>query len=430
MRGEKIDKNLFIKNRKKITKAVKKDSIVIVNSNDQMPRNGDQFYSFRQNSDLFYLTGINQKKTLLILCPDHKNEKYHEALYILKSNKTLEIWEGHKYTKEEAREISGIENIYWLDDLNAMLNDIVLGAENIYLNSNEYPKFSTEVESRDDRFGKQIRKKFPNHHYERLAPIITKYRLQKEKQEIELINKACVITEKAFLDVLKIVKPGTHEFEIEAEITKVFLSNRANGHAYAPIIATAKNACALHYIENNDVCKDGDLVLMDFGAEYANYAADCTRTIPVNGKFTKRQKDVYETVLNILKKAIKLMVTGSSINKLNKEVNSLVEEELVKLGLITNEEIKNQNPDEPAYTKYFMHGTSHFIGLDVHDVGAKVTIFIPGMVLSCEPAIYIPEENMGIRLENDILITKNGQVDLMDSIPIEIEDIEKLMQTR
>ncbi len=427
MRYDQINKQLFIKNRKKLVKKAEKNSLFILNANDQMPRNGDQFFPFRQNSDLFYSCGINQEKTLLLMCPDHPNKKYHETLFIIKTSKLTEIWEGHKLTKEEAKNLSGIENIYWIDQLDTLLNDIVLGTENIYLNANEYPKFSTEVESKDERFGKFIHKKYPNHKYHRLAPLITELRLQKETEEIELLIKACTITEKAFHRVLKFVEPGVKEYEIEAEITHEFLKNRANGHAYAPIISSGKNACVLHYIENNDECKNGEMVLMDFGSEYAYYAADCTRTIPVNGKFTERQKEIYNAVLGILRKSIKMMIPGATINKFNKKVNQLMEKELVKLGLLSEDEIKNQNPDEPAYTKYFMHGTSHFIGLDVHDVGSKDTIFKPGMLLSCEPAIYVSEENIGIRLENDILITKDGQIDLMESIPIEIDEIEELM---
>lgn len=430
MRYDQIDKTLFIKNRKKLVAKLKNSSVAIVNSNDKMPRNGDQFYTYRQNSDLFYLTGIDQEKTSLILCPGHPNEKFREALFIRKSDKLLEIWEGYKLTEDEAKKISGIANVYWINDLEYMLNEFVLNSENVYLNSNESPKFSTEVESKDRRFGRLVQTKFPNHKFHRLAPILSVLRMQKETEEIDLIKKACNITGKAFLKLLKSIKQGIKEFEIEAEMSFEFNMNKANGHAYAPIIASGKNACILHYIDNNKTCNYGDMVLMDFGAEYANYASDCTRTVPVNGKFTARQKEVYNSVLSILKKTIKLMVPGITINKLNKKVAQLIENELIKLKLITKKEIEKQSQEEPLYTKYFMHGVSHFIGLDVHDVGSKDEVFKPGMILSCEPAIYILEESLGIRLENDILITKDGQIDLTESIPIEIEEIEGLMDRK
>ena len=428
MKKQLLDSNVFKINRKKITSELLPQSVAFVNSNDELPRNGDQNYYFRQNSDLFYLTGINQEKTLLLFCPEHPNEKYREILFIRKADKKLETWQGHKLTKDEAKEISGVENIKWLGELENILTDLMFYSENVYLSTNENLGYKRFFNDRDFRFINKLKFQFPLHNYKRLSPIIIKHRLIKEPQEIKIIKQACKITKNALLRVLKFVKPGVKEYEIEAEITHEFIKNNAKCHAYQPIIASGKDSCILHYIYNNKVCQKNDILLMDFGAEYKNYAADLTRTIPVNGKFTKRQKEVYQAVLNVQKQAIKLMVVGKTINSYNKEVGKIMETELIKLGLLKNEEIKNQNPDFPLYKKYYLHGTSHFMGLDVHDVGTKDTIFKAGMLLSCEPGIYIPEENLGIRLENDILITETGQEDLMRDIPIEIDEIEKIMK--
>ncbi len=427
MRYQSVNKSLFIKNRNKVSEKLLKNSVAILNSNDQMPRNGDQNFTFRQNSDFFYFTGIEQEKSILLIYPDSKIEENKEILFILKPDVNLEIWEGHKLTKKEASEISGIKTVKWLDDFEMTMREIIILSENIYLNSNEYAKFTTEIDSRDLRFISDIKKMFPLHNYQRLAPIITKLRLIKEPEEIELMQKACDITTNAFHRVLKFVKPGVKEYEIEAEITYEFIRNGAGGHAYQPIVASGKDNCVLHYVFNDKVCSDGDLVLMDFGAEYAHYSADTTRTIPVNGKFSQRQKDVYSSVLNVMKNATKLIKKGSTINQINKEVNLLVEEELVKLGLADKKEIADEKTRNTVRMKYFMHGNSHFMGLDVHDVGYKDTILEPGMVLSCEPGIYISEENIGIRLENDILVTEDGQIDLLANEPVEIDEIEKLM---
>lgn len=427
MRYLKIDNELFKRNRHKLMNKFEKKSVAMLNSSDQVPRNGDQNFNFRQNSDFFYFTGIEQEKSILLLNPDSKISENKEILFILKPDLNLEIWEGHKLTNEEASEISGIKTVKWLDDFEMTMREIVILSENIYLNSNEYAKFTSEIDSRDLRFISDIKKMFPLHNYQRLAPLITKLRLIKEPEEIELMQKACDITNAAFRRVLKFVKPGVKEYEIEAEITYEFIRNGANGHAYQPIIASGKDNCALHYVFNDKVCNDGDLVLMDFGAEYANYLADTTRTIPVNGKFTERQKEVYSSVLKVLKNAEKLIKKGNTINQINKEVNIFIEEELVKLGLADKNEILDQKKKETVRMKYFMHGNSHFMGLDVHDVGYKDTVLEPGMVLSCEPAIYIAEENIGVRLENDILVTENGQINLLANEPIEIEEIEKLM---
>lgn len=427
-----INKMLFSKNRSKLINTLPDNSLVIINSNDEMPRNGDQLFKYRQNSDLFYLTGINFPKSILALCPGHPNENYREILFATKPNEYFATWYGHQPDKAELKALSDIKNIIWLDDFEAVLKDLMINSENIFLSSNEYIKFTPGFNDRNHRFAIDLKEKFPLHQYHRLTPLITDLRLQKEPEEIEAIKKACDITEKGFQRVLKSIKPNACEYQVEAELTYTFAINGANGHAYHPIVASGINACTLHYIENKNICKDGDLLLMDFGAEYENYAADCSRTIPVNGKFTTRQKAYYQAVLNVYKEAEKLFVVGNTIDKLNKETSILIEKELIKLGLFTNEDVIKQNTDSPLYLKYYMHGVSHFIGLDVHDVGSKQVEFREGMILSCEPGIYNKDEEngMGIRLENDILITKEGPVNLMKNIPIEIEEIEKIMQNR
>ncbi len=426
MKYSQLNNSLFEKNRKKIIKHLQSNSLVLLYSNDQMPRNGDQYFSFRQNSDMFYLTGIDQEKSILTLCPNHPDKGLREVLFIIESNEKIAIWEGHKYTKEEARKTSGISTIKYITEFDSIFRELSINAENIYLNLNENPKFKPDVISADQRFAETLKKEFPAHEIKRLAPIMKNLRLKKEPEEIELMKEACKITNKAFLRVLKFVKPNVTEYKVEAEITHEFLWNRATDHAYPPIIASGKSACILHYIENNKTCKDGDLLLMDFGAEYANYAADCTRTIPVNGKFTPRQKECYNAVLRVMKKAISWLTPGTTINKINERVENLIQEEHIKLGLYTQADVNNQNPEKPLVKKYYPHGTSHFIGLDVHDVGDRTTVLEEGMILTCEPGIYIPEENIGIRIENDIVVGLKP-VDLMEDIPREIEEIEKLM---
>jgi len=428
MRYSHISNSLFVKNRKKLSEKLKEKGIAIINSNDQMPKNGDQVFKYRQNSDFFYLTGIEQEKSILIINPNATKTTEKEILFILKANKELEIWEGHKLTNEEATEISGIKNIKYLLEFNSFLKELLLQNDNVFLNNNEYSKFSTPVLYKDIRFIKELKDIFPLHNFHRLAPILAELRLIKEPEEIELMQKACDITTQAFHKVLKLIKPGIKEYEIEAEITNEFIKNGANGHAYDPIVASGKNNCVLHYVANDMTCKDGDLVLMDFGAEYANYSADTTRTIPVNGKFSTRQKEVYNAVLRVMKKATSIMKVGMTINKINQQVDTLIEEELLNIGLANNNDFENNKKKDTIRMKYFMHGNSHFMGLDVHDVGTKDTIFKAGMVLSCEPGIYIEEEGFGIRIENDILITDNEPIDLLANEPIEIEDIERLMQ--
>ena len=427
MRYQPIDNNLFIRNRKNLMGLLEPDSIALFQSSDQYPRNGDQYFTYRQQSDIFYLTGIEQEQTMLMLAPGFFNETLREALFILKPNKKMETWEGHKLTKEEARDISGIQHVYWIEDFEVMLREVLLDSDNFYLNANEYVKFFTEVPERNLRQIWQLKEKYPLHNFKRLAPLMKQLRQIKSETEVDLMRKACKITDKAFDKVMKTIKPGMKEYEVEAEITAEFIRNGANGHGYAPIVASGKNACMLHYTYNDDVCNDGDLVLMDIGAEYANYTADMSRTIPVNGKFTPRQKECYNAVLDVFKQAREMLVPGNTIDKVNKAVNKLMEKKIIDLGLLTQEQVDSQDPDNPLYLKYFMHGISHPLGLDVHDVGSKYEPFRPGMVVTCEPGLYIEEESMGIRIENDILITEEGPVDLMINIPIETDEIEAAM---
>ena len=423
-----IDARLFIENRERFKAHLKPGSIAFFNANDEMPRNGDCNFPFRQNSDLFYLSGIDQEQTILVIFPDAPLPRYRELLFIKRTNEHIAIWEGHKYTKEEARQASGIENIYWIEDYNSILPMLMNHAKNIYVNINENDRFMSDVPYRDFRFANDLKNRYPAHELERSGAIMAQLRSIKIDLEIKLIQKAIDITEKAFRRVMKFVKPGVMEYEIEAEITHEFIRKRANGHAYTPIIASGKNACVLHYNDNNMECKAGEIILMDFGAEYANYAADLTRCVPVSGEFTERQRDVYNAVHRVMKQATKMLVPGNTIEKYHFEVGKIMEGELLGLGLITKEDIKNQNPDLPAYKKYFMHGTSHFLGLDVHDVGNRYEPMKAGMVFTCEPGIYIPEEGLGIRIENNILITSKEPIDLMAAIPVDVEDIEEAMR--
>jgi Xaa-Pro aminopeptidase len=428
MRHLPIANKLFSGNRKNFIDVIPENGVAIFHSNEQYPRNGDQFFPFRQQSDFFYLTGIEQEKSILLLAPQTSNKKLRQAVFIIETSEKIAVWEGHKLTKEEAREISGIQYIYWLEEFEASLKEVLADAEAVFLNSNEYVKFFSEVPDKNFRFAKSFIEQYPLHKVERAAPLLVKLRTIKSKEEIELLKKACQITKKGFERVMKFVKPGNLEFEVQAEIEHEFTMNRADGHGYAPIIASGKNACVLHYVENDKECKDGDLLLMDFGAEYANYSADMSRTIPVNGKFTERQKACYQAVLNVFKKAKEFYIVGSTINDINEGVNKLMEEELIKLGLFSREEVEKQDPEAPLFKKYFMHGTAHFLGLDVHDVGSKSEPLKPGMVLTCEPGLYIREENIGIRIENDLLITDSKPLDLMEDIPIEADEIESFMK--
>ena len=422
-----IDKQLFIQNRSNYVKHLKPNSIAIFHSNDEMPTNADQFHPYKQNSDIFYLSGIDQEDTILFIYPDCPIPKYREALFLKKTNAHIAVWEGHKYTEQEATAASGITTIQWKEEFPAMFNMLMNHAENIYLNSNENDRASILVPSRDARFTQETKIRFPLHNFYRSAPIMATLRTSKNEFEKALMQTACDITTKAFRRVMKFVRPGVMEFEVEAEILHEFIRNRASRLAYGSIIASGANACVLHYVDNNQECRDGDLLLMDFGAEYANYCADLTRTIPVNGRFTPRQKDVYNAVLRVQREAIKMMHVGMILKEFNSEVGKVMEGELLGLGLISITDIKNQDPENPAYKKYFMHGTGHHLGLDVHDIGDHYAPLPSGAILTCEPGIYIPEENIGIRIENDIMITDNGKYDFMKDCPADVEEIEEYM---
>lgn len=428
MKYNPINSKLFIENRARFSKKLKSNSIAVFNSNDIMPTNADGSMGFRQNSDLFYLSGIDQEESILVIYPDAKDTQHREILFLKETNEHIAIWEGHKYTKAEATAASGIQTIYWLHEFNTILKTLMFRAENVYLNTNEHTRATIETETRDARFIKWCKDNFPLHKYERLAPIMHHLRAIKSKYEIELIQQACNITEKGFRRLLKFIKPGVKEYEIEAELIHEFIRNRSQGFAYGPIIASGASACVLHYVENNRECKNGDVILLDVAAEYANYASDLTRCLPVSGKFTKRQKDVYNAVLRVMKAATKMLVVGNTIEKYHVEVGKLMEKELIGLGLLDAKAVAKQDKNKPLYKKYFMHGTSHFLGLDVHDVGDFKRPLEEGMVFTCEPGIYIPEENLGIRLENNILVTKKGPVDLMKNIPLEVDELERLMK--
>ena len=428
MRYLPIGQELFKYNRENFKKHLKPRSIAVFNSNDIMPTNADGTLRFRQNNDLFYLSGIDQEDSILVIFPDFPDEKFREILFLKETSELIAIWEGHKYTKEEAREVSGIDTIIWNSEFHKIFNTLMAEAEHVYLNTNEHIRADVVVESRDARFVKTCQQQYPLHKYERSALIMHQLRATKSAKETEIMQHACDITEKGFRRVLQFIKPGVMEYEIEAEYVHEFLRHRSRGFAYEPIVASGANACTLHYIENKDECKAGELILMDVGAEYANYNADMTRTVPVNGRFTDRQKAVYNAVLRVKKAAYQLLRPGNIIKEYHEEIGKIMESELIGLGLLDKKEVENQDKEKPLYRKYFMHGTSHHLGLDVHDVGNIYRKFEPGMVFTVEPGIYIREEKLGIRLENNIVITENGVHDLMKNIPIEIEEIEELMQ--
>jgi Xaa-Pro aminopeptidase len=422
-----ISNRLFTLNRKNFVSRLKPCSLAIFHSNDEFPRNGDQNFLFKQNPDFFYLSGIDQEQSILILFPDCPNLIYKEVLFLRQTNEHIAIWEGHKYTKEEAKAASGIENVFWLSEFETILHAIINYADHVYINTNENDRYSHSVPYRDIRMFESLCAKYPLHHYERSALILRDLRVIKSDIEVELTKKACDITRDAFVRVLKFVKPGVAEYEIEAEVTHEFLMQRATGHAYSPIIASGKNAIVLHYTENNQVCKDGEVILFDFAAEYANYNADMSRSIPVNGRYSKRQLDVYNAVLRVMRAATKLIVSGAKWNEYHDEVGRIMTSELIGLRLLDKHDVAKQDPKMPLYKKYFMHGTSHHLGLDVHDFASRYKSFEVGNILTCEPGIYIPEEGLAVRIENDILITENGNIDLMADIPVEAEHIEEIM---
>ncbi|QTA86235.1 aminopeptidase P N-terminal domain-containing protein [Desulfonema magnum] len=423
-----INQNLFVQNRERFVKHLKPNSIAVFNSNDIMPTNADGTQSFIQNTDMFYLSGTDQEESILLICPDAREEKHKEILFVRETNEHLAIWEGHKLTKEEASDISGILTVHWTSEFNNIFRSLVFEMDHIYLNTNEHSRADMVVETRDTRFLKWCMAAFPLHKYERLAPIMHDLRAIKSPIEIQLIKQACDITEKTFRRLLRFIRPGVWEYEIEAEIYHEFLKSRSRGPAYESIVASGANSCVLHYIKNNQRCRNGDILLMDFGAEYANYASDLTRTIPVNGRFSKRQKEVYNAVLRVQKAAIKLLRPGNTLEEYNKEVGKIMEKELIGLGVLDAKAVKAQDKEKPLYKKYFMHGTSHHLGLDVHDVGNRYRKFEAGMVFTCEPGIYIRDEAIGVRIENDILITDGEPVDLTGNVPAEAEEIEMLMR--
>ncbi|BDD08727.1 Xaa-Pro aminopeptidase [Fulvitalea axinellae] len=423
-----IDAALFVNNRERFVKELKPKSLAIFNSNDIMPTNADGTMPFKQNSDLFHLCGIDQEESILVLAPDSNYPELREILFLKETNEEIAIWEGHKYTKEEATVASGIKTVKWLDEFDRTMQTLMGEAENVYINSNEHYRAVVEVETRDARFIKEWKQRYPAHNYDRIAPIMHKIRPVKSQIEIDQIQKACDITNTAFRRVLEFVKPGVMEYEIEAEFIHEFIRNRSNGFAYQPIIASGFNACVLHYIENKAECKAGDVILFDVGAEYANYNADMTRCIPVSGRFTDRQKAVYNAVLRVKEASKDMLVPGNTIYEYHKEVGKIMEGELLGLGLLDKADIQNQNPDWPAYKKFFMHGTSHHLGLDVHDYGDFHQKIVPGMVFTVEPGIYIREENLGIRLEDDYVVQETGSpFNLMRDIPLEADEIEDLM---
>ena len=424
-----IDNQLFINNRKKFSAKLATNTIAIFNANDVMPTNADGTMPFRQNNDLFWLSGVDQEESVLVIFPDHTDESQREILFLKETNEHIAIWEGAKLTKEGALKTAGIKTVYWLNELEGKIAELIGKCNGIYLNKNIHSRSASAVETRDDRFRKMIADKFSETTIHEVAPIMHELRAIKSNFEIKLMQNACDITEKGLRRILPFIKPGVTEYEIEAELMHEFLKNRSNGFAYQPIIGSGVDSCVLHYIDNNKACKDGDILLMDFGAEYANYASDLTRTIPVNGKFTNRQKAVYNSVLLVMKEATNMLRPGTIFKEYNAEIGRIMELELIKLGLLDKHDVQKQDAKSPLFKQYFMHGTSHYLGLDVHDVGDFDWPMKEGMVFTCEPGIYILDEELGIRLENDILVTANGPDDLMKNIPIEAEEIEDLMNS-
>ena len=431
MKYQRINASLYINNRKNFVSRMEPKSLAVFNSNDIFPISADSTMPFQQHRDILHLSGVDQEESILVLFPEASTEKHKEVLFLKETSELIAIWEGEKLDKKNAFEVSGIKTVYWLQDFPTIFKQMMAEADGIYLNTNEHLRANNEVQTREDRFIKKVKKDYPGHRTYKSAPIMHKIRSIKDPIEIELMQKACDITRAGVNRLLKFIKPGVWEHHIEAELVHEFLMNSSKGFAYTPIVASGKNACVLHYIENNQECLAGDVILLDVGAEYANYASDLTRCIPVSGRFSERQKDVYNAVLHVKKEAEKLLVPGIMMADYHKQVGRLMEEQLVNLSLITLDDIKNQNPDWPAYKKYFMHGTSHFIGLDTHDVGLWNAPIEAGMVFTCEPGIYIPEEGLGIRLEDDLVVQKSGApFNLMADIPLEVEEIEDAMNSK
>ena len=430
MKYHQIDRSLFIKNRKKFTTAMKPNSVAVFNSNDIYPVSADSTLPFAQHRDIFYLSGVDQEESILLLFPDAPYENLKEILFLKETNDHIAVWEGEKLTKERAFEVSGIKTVIWLQDFHKTLKEIMAYSDTMYLNTNEHYRASVDTQTREDRFIKWWKANYPAHKVEKSNPILQRLRSVKEQEELDLIQNACNITEKGFRRVLNFVKPNVTEYEIEAELIHEFIRNRSKGFAYTPIIASGNNANVLHYIENNQICKGGDLILLDVAAEYANYSSDLSRTIPVSGKYTDRQKAVYNAVLRVKNEATKLLVPGAFWKEYHQEVGKIMTSELLGLGLLDKADVQNENPDWPAYKKYFMHGTSHHMGLDTHDYGLLYEPIKANMVFTVEPGIYIPAEGFGIRLEDNVVIQEAGEpLNMMANIPIEVGEIEELMNS-
>ena len=430
MKYHPINSQLFIKNRKNFASKMKPSSLAVFNSNDIYPISADSTMPFEQHRDIFYLSGVDQEESVLILFPDCPNENHREILFLKETNEHIAVWEGEKLTKKAAFETSGIKTVYWLQDLEKILFELSTLCDTFYINTNEHYRANVETETREDRFTKWLLAKYPAHTVAKSNPILHRLRSVKDPIELDLMQQACNITEKGFRRILDFVKPGVWEYEIEAELLHEFVRNRSKGFAYTPIIASGNNANVLHYVENNQQCKSGDLILFDIAAEYANYKSDLSRTIPVSGKFTDRQKAVYNAVNYVKKEATKLLVPGAFWKEYHVEVGEIMTSELIKLGLLDKADIQNQDKNWPAYKKYFMHGTSHHIGLDTHDYGLLHEKIQANMVFTVEPGIYIPNEGFGIRLEDDVVVQEKGEpFNLMGNIPIEADEIEDLMQS-
>ncbi|RMA65812.1 aminopeptidase P family protein [Ulvibacter antarcticus] len=430
MKYDPINSKLYIKNRKNFAAKMKPNSLAIFNSNDIYPISADSTMPFQQHRDILFLSGVDQEESVLVLFPDCPNEKHREILFLKETNDHIAVWEGEKLTKEAALKTSGIKTVYWLQEMEKVLFEIMTQSDTVYINTNEHYRANVETETREARFTKWLLNKYPAHSVAKSNPILQRLRSVKDKIELDLIQNACDITQKGFRRILSFVKPGVWEYEIEAEFMHEFLRNRSRGFAYTPIVASGNSANVLHYIENNQQCKKGDLILLDVGAEYANYASDMTRTIPVSGKFSKRQREVYDAVKRVKDEATAMLVPGAFWKEYHEEVGNLMTRELLKLKLIDKADVKNENPEWPAYKKYFMHGTSHHMGLDTHDYGLLWEPMKADMVFTVEPGIYIPNEGFGIRLEDDVVIQKKGEpFNLMRNIPIEAEEIEELMNS-
>jgi Xaa-Pro aminopeptidase len=430
MKYHQIDRQLFIKNRQKFTAQMKPNSVAVFNSNDIYPVSADSTVPFAQSRDIFYLSGVDQEESILLLFPDAPYENLKEILFLKETNDHIAVWEGEKLTKERALEVTGIKTVIWLQDFHKTLREIMTYSDTMYINTNEHYRATIETETREARFVKWWKENYPAHKVEKSNPILQRLRSVKEQTELDLIQHACNITEKGFRRVLNFVKPDVTEYEIEAEFIHEFIRNRSKGFAYTPIIASGNNANVLHYIENNQACKAGDLILFDVAAEYANYSSDMSRTIPVSGKYTDRQKAVYNAVLRVKNDATKLLVPGALWKEYHQEVGKLMTSELLGLGLLDKADVQNENPDWPAYKKYFMHGTSHHMGLDTHDYGLLHEPIKANMVFTVEPGIYIPAEGFGIRLEDNVVVQEKGEpFNMMANIPIEVEEIEGLMNS-